>query len=640
MRVRHTLDSLTARPVQTFMKILGYISLNLRHYAEKLRQRVEEARIQLFSRQNYLQMPVPSWNNAQIATLRGRASIFSELLALNRTAESDAERILDGEFCLFGRVFGGKNIQWNKDYFSGHEYDQAVFSSYTIVENTGVDIIVPWELSRMQFIPTLIQAYRVTGHRKYADRFMELLDDWERANPYLFGVNWICGLDIAIRALNIALGLIYFSGIDAPARERATRLLWAHLVFLQKRDLYQPKRTVNNHQLVAALLHYGLLHLFDQDTTKKWRREAYQIINQEMARQFHPDGGNFESAILYHQFVLESAFASLALVAGDAPRQTLADSALIPSAMADRLLKATRFTASYSRAWAGAPHIGDSSDGRILFHRSYFTWTPDDPAYIADWSHLLFGNSDPFNDNAGLPDARLFAETGLGLYSTRRYGALFAAMPVAKHAAGHNHLDKTSFILQIGGVPVLIDAGTYCYTSNTAKRYQYRQGKAHNVMLIAGHDQADLQQSAAFSTPHYDNVGITLEPTQTGGHIFSMWHDGYSRLPMRGRTKRSVHCNEAGIVLHDTIDGHGDEQIELVFNLHPDITISSDNNCYSLSHQGSLLCTLHAEGNLTSIVETGYISDRYGESRSCQRIVFSKNTSLPFEQTTHIDILT
>jgi hypothetical protein len=622
------------------MKILGYISLNLRHYSEKLRQRVEEARIRLFSRQNYRQMPIPSWNNAQIAALTGQTSIFSQLLALNRNAESDAERILDGEFCLFGRVFGGENIQWNKDYFSGHEYDQAVFSSYSIVENTGVDIIVPWELSRMQFIPTLIQAYRVTGHRKYADRFMELLDDWEKANPYLFGVNWICGLDIAIRALNIALGLIYFSDIDAPARERTTRLLWAHLVFLQERDLYQPKRTVNNHQLVAALLHYGLLHLFDQDATKEWRQKAYQIINQEMARQFHPDGGNFESAILYHQFVLESAFASLALVAGDAPRQTLADSALIPSAMADRLLKATQFTASYSRAWAGVPHIGDSSDGRILFHRSYFTWTPDDPAYIADWSHLLFGNSDPFGDNAGLPDAQLFAETGLGLYSTRRYGALFAAMPIAQNAAGHNHLDKTSFILQIEGIPVLIDAGTCCYTADTAKRYQYRRGKAHNIMLIAGHDQADLQQSAAFSTPRYDAVGIAQEPSVAGCCTFRMWHDGYRRLPGLGRISRRVCCNEHGLALHDAMDGQGEEKIELVFNLHPDISVAQREDCLALEHQGRVLCTIRPDNGWTSSLETGCFSNRYGQSLACTRILISRTMALPFVTETKISIHT
>lgn len=620
------------------MRILGYISLNLRHYSQKLRQRVEEARIRLFSRQNYQQMPVPSWDNAQIAALTGQTSTLSRLLALNSTAESDAERILDGEFCLFGQVFGGKSLQWNKDYFSGHEYHHAVFSSYTIVENTGADIIVPWELSRMQFIPTLIQAYRVTGHRKYADRFIELLDDWEKSNPYLFGINWICGLDIAIRALNIALGLIYFRDIDPPAKDRATRLLWAHLVYLQERDLYQPKRTVNNHQLVAVLLHYGLLHLFDPTATKKWRQEAYQIINHEMARQFHPDGGNFESAILYHQFVLESAFASLALVAGDAPGQTLADRALIPAAMADRLLKATRFTASYSRAWAGVPHIGDSSDGRILFHRAYFTWMPDDPAYIADWSHLLFGERDPFSDSAGLPDARLFAETGLGLYSTRRYGALFAAMPIAQNAAGHNHLDKTSCILQIDGIPVLVDAGTCCYTSNTARRYQYRQGKAHNVMLVAGHDQADLQQSAAFSTPHYDAVGIVQEPSAAGSCTFSMWHDGYRRLPGRGRISRRVCCDDHGLVLRDAMDGQGEEKIELVFNLHPNISVARHEDCLALEHRGRVLCTIRPDDGWTSSLETGCFSNRYGQSQTCIRIVFSRTMMLPFVTETQISI--
>jgi hypothetical protein len=618
------------------MKILGYISLNLRHYSEKLRQRVEEARIRLFSRQTYLQMPVPSWDNTQIAALAGPSSIFSPLLALNSTAEADAERFLAGEFCLFGRLLDGEKIQWNKDYCSGHEYEHAVFSSYTIVENTGADIVVPWELSRMQYIPTLIQAYRSTGHRKYADRFIELLDNWEESNPYLFGVNWVCGLDIAIRALNIALGLIYFSDIDAAARQRANRLLWAHLVFLQKRDLYQPKRTVNNHQLVAALLHYGLLHLFEPDATKKWRQEAYQIIKREMGRQFHPDGGNFESAILYHQFVLESAFVALALVAGDAPQSTLADRALIPETMADRLLKATQFTASYVRTWAGVPHIGDSSDGRILLHRGYFTWTPEDPAYIGDWSRLTIGDRDPFSDRTGQPEALLFAKTGLGLYSTPRYGALFAAMPVTENAAGHNHLDKTSLILQIDGIPVLIDAGTCCYTSDTAKRYRYRQGKAHNVMLIAGHDQADLQPSAAFSTPRYDAVGIAQEPSEVGKCAFRMWHDGYRRLPGRGSVSRQVVCDHDGLVLHDAMDGQGEERIELVFNLHPDISVTRQGDRLALEHRERILCTIRPDNGWTSALETGCFSNRYGQEQTCIRLVFSRTMMLPFETETRI----
>lgn len=620
------------------MKILGYISLNLRHYSEKLRQRVDEVRIRLFSSQKYLQMPVPSWNNTQIAALAGSSSIFSQLLALNSTAEADAEKLLAGEFRLFGRVFSSEKIQWNKDYFSGHEYDHAVFSSYTIVENTGADIIVPWELSRLQFIPALIQAYRSTGHRKYPDRFIELLDDWEKANPYLFGINWVCGLDIAIRALNIALGLIYFSDIDAAFKQRANRLLWAHLVFLQERDLYQPKRTINNHQLVAALLHYGLLHLFDPDATRKWRQEAYQIINREMGRQFHPDGGNFESAILYHQFVLESAFASLALVAGDASERTLADRTLIPETMADRLVKATQFTASYVRTWAGVPHIGDSSDGRVLFHRSYFTWTPEDPAYIGDWSRLLFGEGDPFNEHTGQPEAQIFAETGLGLYSTRRYGALFAAMPVAKNAAGHNHLDKTSFILQIDGIPVLIDAGTGCYTSNTAKRYQYRQGKAHNVMLIAEQDQAALEQSAAFSPPHYDAIGIVREASDPGKCTFRMWHDGYHRLPGRGSVSRRVICDDLGLVLHDAMDGQGEENIELVFNLHPEISVTQHDDRLALEHRGRTLCTIRPDEEWTSSLESGCFSNRYGHEQGCVRLVFSRAMTLPFETRTQISI--
>lgn len=623
------------------MKLLNYLALNIRHYFGKARQLLDALRIRLFARQDYERMRVPAWDSVGVAALSRPASSLSQLLALNETAQADAERILQGEFSLFGKVFNGapEAIQWNKDYFSGRTYEPAVYSSYSIDENTGSDIIVPWELSRLQFVPTLIQAYRVSGEEKYAQHFIKQLDSWEKSNPYLFGINWICGLDIAIRALNIALGLIYFKDIESASRARATRLLWAHLAFLQERDLYLPKRTVNNHQLIAALLHYGLLHLFDQTNTREWRQAAYGILAREIERQFNPDGGNFESALLYHQFSLEAAFATVALLGGNDMGATLADETRVPAILAERLKAATRFTASYTRTWSGVPQIGDSSDGRIIVHRNYFSWTPEDNTYLAEWSRLAFPGEDPFADRPALPNVQLFADTGLGIYQTERYGALFTAMPVVANAAGHNHLDKAGMILQIGGIPVLVDAGTYCYTSDTASRYRHRQGRAHNVLLLGNQDQAELQKSAAFATPHYGEIGIGMVQTPLGTPVFQMWHDGYCRLAHRGRVSRQVSCDAEGLLLKDSVAGSGEEQVALIFNLHPEISTEIREDHLLLSRGNSPLCTIHPAPGWAGAIETSTYSNRYAARQDSRRIVISRTVSLPAEVHTHITLL-
>lgn len=623
------------------MNLKNYLALNIRHYSNEVVQFKDELAIKIGSRKKFEKMRVPLWDPYAISSVSSSESAFSRLFSLNKAAVTDADRIICGDFSLFGRTFnsGASEIKWNKDYFSGKEYPLAVFSRYSITQDTGTDIIVPWELSRLQFIPSLIQAYRLSGEQRYANHFFQVLQEWEKANPYLFGINWICGLDIAIRALNIALGLVYFDEINHPEHERASRLLWAHLTYLHERDLHQTKTTVNNHQLIAALLHYGLLHLFDQGSTASWRQASQEIIIREMERQFHADGGNFESALLYHQFVLEAAFASIGLIAGDNISDALADETKAPLILIDRLEKGTRFTASYTRAWGGAPQIGDSSDGRIIFHQDYFSWSPEDPGYLGDWSSLVFGHQDPFNNEEITRGAHLFAETGLGIYLTERYGALVTAMPIAANAAGHNHLDKTGVILQIRGIPVLIDSGTYCYTSDTAARYQFRQGRAHNVMLLGRHDQAELNIKEAFSIPGYHDVGILLSRVETGDPVFESWHDGYCRLPDRGKVTRRVQCSEQQLILRDAADGRGDEDIQLVFNIHPEIAIEQRDDHILLSHQGSPLCVISPPEDWLTSIEEGSCSSRYTSLETCPRLVFSRTASLPLTIETRITLL-
>lgn len=621
------------------MDLVKYVELNVRHYCKKAYQVADNLLIEGFAKRQFQLMRVPNWNDSVAQGLRKPTSILSRLLAMNSSATQDAERILDGKVRLFGRQIATKGgfPDWSQDYISGHRYSVKPIGRYKDEAHHGADMICPWEISRLQFIPTLISAHRRQSTSEYSDHFFRLVAHWSLANPFLFGVNWLCGLDVAIRALNIALGIVHFGKAGDAGTSECIRLLWAHLVYLQERDLYQHKTVVNNHQLVASILHYALLHLFDGEQAVVWRKQAREVVATEVTRQFRPDGGNIESALLYHQFVLESLYVAVALLAHDEAEECFGEAGKFPSIVRDRIWKASRFSADYMRCWSGVPQVGDSSDGRILYHREYFSWKPADGSYLADWGALVFPHDDPFADSGG-PTAKIHSDSGVGTFVGDRYCAIFFAMPVSAGAAGHNHLDKASFILRVGERPVFVDSGTFCYTSDPAERNLHRSGRAHNVLLFAGHDQAIFSGPETFDVPLFNDVGMQLLCGESNEPTFDMWHDGFSRLVDAALLSRTVHCFDAGIKCRDTVAGSGRYRVELVFNLSPGLTCEVIQGTVLVSASGMLLCTVIPPSGWMTTTESAWYSASYADRQASTRLVFSATVDLPFEALTEVHI--
>jgi len=620
------------------MKLLDYVGLNIRHFAGKGLQAFDDYRITHQAEHGYRNLRVPAWDVSHAERIRDPASPLSRLLASNEHAVADGNRILDGWFRIFGATYRSSPgfPDWSRDYLSGHRYPLHPYSQYEIEPDTGTEIISPWELSHLALVPTLVGASTQGRDTRYADFFFDLLADWQRANPYLIGVNWVCGLDVAIRAVNIALGIVYFGKAGDARSDAAVRLLWAHLVYLQKRDLHTRKVVVNNHQLVAAVLHYALLHLFDAEPATAWRASAREIVAHEVPRQFHADGGNFESALGYHQFVLESLYVAAGFLAPAETDQKLSDESLFPRGFADRLRSATKFCANYVRAWGAVPHIGDASDGRILYHRDYFSWTPEDASYIADWDALIFPGELRNDLKPGEPSAVL--QSGLGMFSGTNYGAIFCAMPVDQNAGGHNHLDKTSLILRVQDQPVFVDSGTFRYTSDLAGRKYHRAGRAHNVLLVDAEDPASFDGPGAFEIPRVSAVGIELSYGEAAEPIFTMWHDGYRRLAARGTVTRQVHCLSNRLRCVDSVEGAGPARLELIFNLAPGVACKVCADGALLSVAGVHLCTVRPDVGWSCSTEPAWYSPSYGERTETLRLVLSTTANLPCEATTFVDI--
>ena len=76
-----------------------------------------------------------------------------------------AEALCRGEFCFPGYADArlGISPQWNLDFVSGKQWPEVESGGIVLVSPDGSDVKVPWELSRLQFLPLLARAFRLTG---------------------------------------------------------------------------------------------------------------------------------------------------------------------------------------------------------------------------------------------------------------------------------------------------------------------------------------------------------------------------------------------------------------------------------------------------------------------------------------------
>jgi uncharacterized heparinase superfamily protein len=96
---------------------------------------------------------------------------------------------------------------------------------------------------------------------------------------------------------------------------------------------------------------------------------------------------------------------------------------------------------------------------------------------------------------------------------------------------GHKHNDLLAITLEVDSVPILVDAGTACYTSGYRARNASRSTEAHNTVLIDREEQQRYFEKALFymfrdARPHIDLFASTGDKTAIRAS-----HDGYSRLP-------------------------------------------------------------------------------------------------------------
>jgi uncharacterized heparinase superfamily protein len=568
---------------------------------------------------------------------------------------ADAERILRHEFDLLGsgpKCFGPQ-LPWHEDFKTGRVWPLQYSPDIQYNElDRPTDVKVPWELSRCQHFPRLGQAYWLTDDERYAREFVDQVSDWIRRNPWGYGVNWACAMDVALRAVNWIWGFYFFAGSaacrDSAFRARLLRSLFLHGDYV---ITHLEKGPVNGNHYLSDAVGLIVLGCFFRGAPKarRWLETGRAIVFEEMLLQVTGDGVDFEASMAYHRLVLELFLTAYELLRLQGEQ--------IPAPQLTRLERMIEFVEAYTKPNGHAPLIGDADDGRVQMLGRQST---NDHRYMLSSGAVIFGRSD-FKARAGelweesfwmfgpeaarrfdaIPDAppddtsRAFPEGGFFVLRDRRTHIVIDCGNVGMRGiGGHGHNDILSFELVLDGVSIVTDCGAYLYTASREWRNRFRGTSFHNTVQVGEEElnrfvsPDNLWQLRDDATPDAVNWRFTAARDRfTGAHL------GYQRLANPVRHVRTVVLDRdrGAVLIDDELQGMGAHDITSRLHLDPAARCAIVDGDVRVAVGGDERWVLPVDGfaDLRVGVEGGWVSPTYGIKHATDVVTFSGRVTMP-----------
>ena len=570
-------------------------------------------------------------------------------------------------FLGYGTAELGTRPKWNLDFVSGAEWPHMSFENHQYIRYDAADVKVPFELSRLQFLPVLGKAHVLTGDESYRRTAKDLLSYWIQSNPVPLGVNWALAMEAALRAISICLLLNLlppFQPEEQPWLETVTRSLVQHLLFIEA-NLEFSHLITSNHYLSNVVGLYCLsLCLDGEDITAK-RKKYRQSIEAEMQKQVYDDGGDYEASTGY-QVLVTQLFATALLLMRAEGRTHLAP------AFVERFRAMFRFLHVVASSSGELPHIGDCDDGRtelLVDDLEQMLLLPVSERNSLRVSNLLglgkqlFGEGKDNSDDsawyglAGTVPARyskphhgsstsratcVFPKAGVGVLRRGSAELLFFAIPNGISGKGsHTHNDKLSFVLRVGGQEILCDSGTGCYTRDLLTRNKFRSTAAHNTLQIDGLEQNRMSPGplGVFMLGNEAAVSTIQKGADERGCFLRASHAGYRSLGVVHTRTIRVADSESAFVIEDELNGNGVHDFELHFQLAPDRTAE-----LTSSEKGILCCilgrpqvqlTVAGPANLKGSIQPSLVGRTYGATIPAMRVRIWGRAAMPTSITTH-----
>jgi uncharacterized heparinase superfamily protein len=546
-----------------------------------------------------------------------------------------------------GLVDLGDKIDWHKDYKVNFSWPMEYHRNIDYM-NAGLpsDVKFPWEVSRMQWLIPAGQAYLLTGDERYAAAVRGILEHWIQSNPYSYGVNWVCTMDVALRIISWTWFFRVFaeskSWNDPVFQETFLRALFLQALFTEK---HLEKSDINgNHYIsdAAGLVFAGLFFHQGADA-KRWLDLGWQILCSELPRQVFDDGVDFEGSIPYHRLVSE-LFLLPAIYRQSAGLQT-------PDFYRKRITKMVSFTAAYSRPDGSAPLWGDADDGRVL----PFGGQPiNDHRYLigvagcaldpnvkgcfsgsrAEIYWLLGRNaaeSLPSGEvAAGQRDSAAFPQGGFYMMRSDRDHIFIDCGPVGMSGrGGHGHNDLLSFEAVLDGIHLITDCGAFVYSADYDARNRFRATAAHNTPMIAGEEiNRFVAPDHLWSLRNDARPELRRWETTLERDLFCGAHSGYQRLASPITPVRTIELDKRThtLTVMDEFEGSPQGMIEVPLHLVPGVEVLSrtpEGRVTLRAQQREFDLIWKDPGAWQMSVADAKVSPSYGVALNSKRIVWT-----------------
>jgi hypothetical protein len=548
-----------------------------------------------------------------------------------------------------------KLIDWQADVRSGFRWRNSDwYLDVKYGRETGADVKVPWELSRLQHWEILTNSAALAKYypdvfrsaKIYKNELRNQILDLIASNPPRYGVNWKIAMETAIRAVNLLVARDIMSKVagefDEEFNLEFTSAIWAmgnHIIG----NLEWSEGLRGNHYLsnICALIIIAA-YIPGFEESDSWLLFGIQELANEILYQFNSDGSNFEASLNYHYFTVEMLAWALHFMSKIDPlridnlfkveQEEIGSGKKIYSPkmwkfkikngkivfndnIVRRLNKIREFNLCCMNERGKIAQIGDNDSGYFLKPVRKYKFVREIDEYRLDLSDKrdieeLFINSlekcglyremhKPVKGIINLKD-----DFGLYVFKNDNYSVFLRCGSVGqKGKGGHAHNDQLSFCIFLKGKDFFVDPGTYIYTGIPEKRNLYRSTKYHNTLYIKHTEQNILE--------FFDTDGLFWLYDEAKGNIkkvadneITVQHGGYKKPHIR---KLNFDTN--------MITGSDYCRIRILkivsFHLHPEVQIFAKERYKLRLCRGDTECIIEHNGSAS--LESYKYSPGYGE---------------------------
>jgi len=569
---------------------------------------------------------------------------------------AEAESALAHRWRFFGQDLHEPIIDWHADPASGISAPRTLGCDIDHRDEHLVgNIKITWEKSRHHHLSVLAAAYRFTGDERYAAEVADQILSWVAQNPVMVGVNWTHPLEQGIRLIAWVWCERLLRGSPHHARAFSAHSpvwasIWQHQRFIAV--TYSRGSSANNHLIgEMAGLYVASAAWPWWPQSEGWCQLAKRILEREAVAQTYPSGINRELAFGYQIFVTEFYLLALheAGRIGDGFAEGCRD-------IVRRMIEAIPALADCA---GNLPRYGDADEGLAIQLQAL------DPAARLGWifqvghalvaaqvatdsatptaailGHATSTSSSPLPHDG----AQAFPDAGLYLLASRRRTphevlVLADAGPLGfLGIAAHGHADALSFTLHVGGIPILVDPGTYAYHTEPKWRSYFRSTAAHNTVVVNGRDQSLQQGSFLWSR----KAAVQVHDWRSDDRSCQLdaEHDGYEADGVRHRRRWTLTGNRLEVA--DRLVGTGSHRVAMHLHCHPDCSVERVGDRLMIAHGAVRAAVQFPLGFAIEVVtageDAGWYSPCFGQRVSAPTIRATGSVSANQQWITQLEL--